>query len=481
MREAAYLLGATILAELILFIVLRMMSRVKSARPEMPPSRKLVRNAIVVLVCPIAIHARYQIEEFVAVVGHNLRSGTCSRQCLVVAVSFVGLADAKVCGLKAHLVNGLSAVCREHGLKLLVVGKCSSSCRDSPWRKDQKVEDVIRATRGISAGLVPYVGSLEHCASADYVLILDEDSLLMRGADAVLLQAALRAPKPICDGDAVTDGHGVFVPRMHQAFSACASTAGGDPMFDAFGESSFCGKGLVAVDAYLQCIAGRLPRELILSHDMIEGFLLRSARVESAHLIELKSGSVAVKMSQLHRWCVGDVMNILGMFVGRFSIPLRGFVMWHSLALLLSILATIATPTLLILLGICWGVSGVAVALGAAILVRAIQVALMRQKCDLAWLGNQVMDILFISVPRAVVLCDAIGCASCVMARGLARPRWIPSSRGGSVGVPGRVIISMFAVPALLTALAVLAQSWAIVVLSAFWFAVGVNLVRQRV
>ena len=46
----------------------------------------------------------------------------------------------------------------------------------------------------------------------------------------------------------------------------------------AFGRGSFCGKGLIYLPAMLECCAW-LPKEKILSHDILEGELLNTLYV----------------------------------------------------------------------------------------------------------------------------------------------------------------------------------------------------------
>jgi len=49
---------------------------------------------------------------------------------------------------------------------------------------------------------------------------------------------------------------------------ACAVS---DVYQDLFGEGSYCGKGIYDVDAFEAALAGRIPDNTVLSHDLLEG------------------------------------------------------------------------------------------------------------------------------------------------------------------------------------------------------------------
>lgn len=116
-----------------------------------------------------------------------------------------------------------------------------------------------------------------------FLMALDADSRLMPGSLKRLvgtllhpcnrdygLAAPLPCP-PLLENASpyakMTAGEGGFVPYfalrpvLHQAL---------------FGEGQFSGKGLIRLSAYAKQVAGRLPENRILSHDLLEGCLLRS-------------------------------------------------------------------------------------------------------------------------------------------------------------------------------------------------------------
>ncbi|MFD2272170.1 hypothetical protein ACFS07_16065 [Undibacterium arcticum] len=67
---------------------------------------------------------------------------------------------------------------------------------------------------------------------------------------------------------------------------------------DLFGEGNYTGKGLYDVDAFEAALAGRVPENAILSHDLFEGIYARCGLISDIELFEdfsvaFRSGSVA--------------------------------------------------------------------------------------------------------------------------------------------------------------------------------------------
>ena len=55
---------------------------------------------------------------------------------------------------------------------------------------------------------------------------------------------------------------------------------------DLFGEGSYTGKGIYDVDAFTAALAGRVPENALLSHDLIEGIFARAGLVTDVELFE---------------------------------------------------------------------------------------------------------------------------------------------------------------------------------------------------
>jgi len=75
---------------------------------------------------------------------------------------------------------------------------------------------------------------------------------------------------------------------------------------DVFGEGSFIGKGIYDVDAFEHALAGRLPLNRILSHDLLEGCYARAGLLSDEQLYEEFPSRYSADVRRRHRWIRGD-------------------------------------------------------------------------------------------------------------------------------------------------------------------------------
>lgn len=86
-----------------------------------------------------------------------------------------------------------------------------------------------------------------------------------------------------------------------------------DVFQDLFDGSSFGGKGIFDVRAYMLAVEGRMPENLVLSHDLLEGEMLRCATVYDAAFSEGFPQNVTVYYGRAHRWTRGDCSTFRGL------------------------------------------------------------------------------------------------------------------------------------------------------------------------
>lgn len=160
-----------------------------------------------------------------------------------------------------------------------------------------------------------------------HVLTLDSDTQLPPGRLRDLVGIAAHPnnqPRLDAAGKAVVSGYGILQPRIvaplpsprdrtiyHWLFAGqCGidpySAASSDVYQDLFEEGSFSGKGLLDVQAMHAVLSGRLPPDCVLSHDLLEGSLVRCAAVSDITLIEEGPFHADVAASRVHRWTRGD-------------------------------------------------------------------------------------------------------------------------------------------------------------------------------
>ncbi|HBL31621.1 MAG TPA: hypothetical protein DD490_32770, partial [Acidobacteria bacterium] len=167
--------------------------------------------------------------------------------------------------------------------------------------------------------------ALRRFGKVHFVLTLDADTHLPRGA-AARLAATLAHPLNRATLDAegrVVAGYSVLQPRIeitpgsadrsrHARLFAGAtgfdlySNAVSDVYQDLFGIGIFAGKGIYDPVAFEAGLAGRIPDNALLSHDLFEGLHGRAALVSDVALFEDFPPHLLATMPRLHRWLRGD-------------------------------------------------------------------------------------------------------------------------------------------------------------------------------
>jgi cyclic beta-1,2-glucan synthetase len=222
-------------------------------------------------------------------------------------------------------------------------------------RKRGKLHELNRLLRGATD--TTFVAIDGHApvvpARVRYVIILDADTRLPRGtAKRLVGKMAHPLNRPTFDAVAgrVTEGYAVLQPRVTPALptgrdgslfqQVFANTSGMDPYAcavsdvyqDLFGEGSYCGKGIYEVDCFEAALAGRIPENTVLSHDLLEGIFARAGFVSDIEVIDEFPTRYDVAAARQYRWARGD-WQLLPWIVGwgtgskadrRQSIPLVG-------------------------------------------------------------------------------------------------------------------------------------------------------------
>ncbi len=132
----------------------------------------------------------------------------------------------------------------------------------------------------------------------------------------------------------VIDGYAVLQPRVTPSLPTgregslfqrvFSSTSGMDPYAcavsdvyqDLFGEGSYCGKGIYDVDIFEAALAGRIPENTLLSHDLLEGIFARAGLVSDIEVIDEFPARYDVAVARQYRWARGD-WQLLPWILGR--------------------------------------------------------------------------------------------------------------------------------------------------------------------
>ena len=175
-----------------------------------------------------------------------------------------------------------------------------------------------------------------------HVMTLDADTRTTRDA-VVRLIGKLMHPlnKPHFDAARrkVTRGYTILQPRITPSLTTgdeasffqrvFSANRGLDPYVfavsdlyqDVFEDGSFTGKGLYHIDAFEAALKDRIEENTVLSHDLLEGALARSALVTDVELVEDYPTRYSVDASRQHRWARGDWQLLNFIFDPRSEVP----------------------------------------------------------------------------------------------------------------------------------------------------------------
>ena len=159
-----------------------------------------------------------------------------------------------------------------------------------------------------------------------YLITLDTDTQLPRDSARQFVEAMahpLNRPQYSEDRQRVVSGYSILQPRLAVSLpgtnlSRYARIFGSEPGIDPytrvvsdiyqdlFQEGSFIGKGIYDIAAFEQALKGRLPENLMLSHDLIEGCYARAGLLSDVQLYEEYPSCYVEDVKRRHRWIRGD-------------------------------------------------------------------------------------------------------------------------------------------------------------------------------
>jgi cyclic beta-1,2-glucan synthetase len=206
-------------------------------------------------------------------------------------------------------------------------------------RKRGKLHELNKLLRGsadttfIPVGGRPLVG----IPGVRYVITLDADTRMPQGTASRLIATMahpLNRPRFSAHDGRVVEGYAVVQPRItpslpidhegslsHRIFSGPGgidpySSAVSDVYQDLFREGSYTGKGIYDIDAFEAALAGKVPENALLSHDLFEGIFARVALATDIELFEEFPSTYEAIAARQHRWARGD-WQLLPWFFGR--------------------------------------------------------------------------------------------------------------------------------------------------------------------
>lgn len=245
-------------------------------------------------------------------------------------------------------------------------------------RKRGKLEELNRLLLGDGeTTFEEVIGDAELLRQVRYVITLDADTLLPRGA-ARQLVGTMAHPLNRAELDAsgrVVAGYTVLQPRIEitprsanrSLFARIFSGSVGLDLYthavsdlyqDLVGEGIYAGKGIYEVAGFHRSLAGKVPENALLSHDLFEGLQGRAGLVSDVVVLEDHPSHVLTYLGRFHRWVRGD-WQLLPWLMPRVPTadgkkvanPLTGLGRWKILD---NLRRSLVPPTLLGFLLTCW-------------------------------------------------------------------------------------------------------------------------------
>ncbi|RYF40198.1 MAG: glycosyl transferase, partial [Comamonadaceae bacterium] len=148
------------------------------------------------------------------------------------------------------------------------------------------------------------------------------------------------------------------------------AAAASDVYQDLFGEGSYTGKGIYDVDAFEAALAGRVPDNAMLSHDLFEGVFARAGLASDVEVVEEFPARYDVAAKRQHRWTRGDwqlLPWILGHHTQSQAVPAIGLG-----KMLDNLRRSLLAPFTLAALGAAWLLPRPANGIAMAVLLAAL-------------------------------------------------------------------------------------------------------------
>jgi len=195
-------------------------------------------------------------------------------------------------------------------------------------RKRGKLRELNKLLRGDTQTSYQLTEAQRRAIPKDivYVITLDEDTQLLRESASELI-GCISHPlhRPYFDEarGVITEGYGIIQPAVtveldsahRSVFSRFFSfTVGLDPYsttstdlyHDLFGAGIFYGKGIYDIDIIEQVMADKIPENLVLSHDLLEGIYARVGMATDIQIFEKFPQRYHEYMRRLNRHIRGD-------------------------------------------------------------------------------------------------------------------------------------------------------------------------------
>lgn len=231
-------------------------------------------------------------------------------------------------------IKGIQSLNEKHGIKsfFLFYRLRSWNEAEKSWmgweRKRGKIEMLNRFLLGEPPGKdnLLYYGDFSELKGVSFVITLDADTQLLRGKARSLVETiAHPLNRPYIDREKkeIERGYTIVQPRVSTSLFSDKPTyftdifadhTGTDPYNwaisdlyqDIFNEGIYHGKGIYDLKTFHVLLDKRLPSNLVLSHDLLEGAYVRTGFASDIELYDEFPKDYFSYAKRLHRWIRGD-------------------------------------------------------------------------------------------------------------------------------------------------------------------------------
>ena len=201
-------------------------------------------------------------------------------------------------------------------------------------RKRGAIIELNNLLKGIENTFYIKSGYTDYLKELKYIITIDSDTNLKMNSAKKLIGIMMHPlNKAVIDADKkiIVDGYGIIQPRIginiedaNKTFFTriFAYSKGIDPYTtaisdiyqDVFGEGIFTGKGIYNLEYYNLVMNGKIDENTILSHDLLEGSLMRTGLATDIELIDGYPTKFRSYIMRTHRWVRGDWQLIKWLF-----------------------------------------------------------------------------------------------------------------------------------------------------------------------
>ena len=191
-------------------------------------------------------------------------------------------------------------------------------------RKRGGLQHLAEFLRGEKNSYFKHIGEDLSQKSIKYIITLDSDTYLPIGAAQKIVSVADHPLNEFkYENGKILGGYGILQPRIATCLKSAVKSKfskfftgisgfdhyqenASDIYQDIFSEATFTGKGLLNVDAFYHVIRKYIPENQVLSHDLLEGSIIRTGLVSDIEFSDGFPSKVVSYYSRMHRWIRGD-------------------------------------------------------------------------------------------------------------------------------------------------------------------------------